>query len=356
APMEQDTRTSVNVIEQLQQRRIPMVALPTPLEEAGRLPSGRRLLIKRDDLASLGMGGNKARKAEMLCADALAGGADLLVTVGAEQSNHARITAAAGARIGLETHLVVGGQGTPKPSGNQLLASLFGAHLHHAGSDSWSDLEHQMRDLVDQWSKDGRKPYSMPMGGSSPVGCSAFVLAWHELLEQITHQHREVSTVVVSSSTGGTHAGLVAGRALFGGPRVLAVDVAKASGDLAASTQRLAEVTLEFIGGRATVDSSDFWVDARHVGPGYAVPTPEADAAMVGLARSGGWLLDRVYTAKGFAGLLANDRDDTLGDGDVVFWHTGGQPAVFAEHGAPARSAEVALLTHTIPSLDLEMT
>lgn len=336
--------------------RIPMLALPTPLEDAGRLPSGRRLLIKRDDLTSLGMGGNKARKAEVLCADAVSQGSDLLVTVGAEQSNHARMTAAAGARIGMETHLVVGGRPSTKPTGNQLLASLFGAELHPVGSDAWPDLELEMQRLVDAWSAAGRSPYAIPMGGSSPVGCSAFVWAWRELIEQLDDLGRDVSTVVVTSSTGGTHAGLLAGRALFGGPRILAIDVAKASGDLAEDTRRLADATLDVVGEQVTVVRSDLWIDTRHVGPGYAVPTAAADEAMVGLARSGGWVLDRVYTAKGFAGLLANDRDDTLGPGDVVFWHTGGQPAVFSEHGAPAVGAERILTTNITPTRDLEIT
>lgn len=312
-----------------------MATLGTPLEYAGDLVSGRRLFIKRDDLTGLGMGGNKARKAEMLCGDALASNCDLLVTVGAAQSNHARVTAAAGARCGVETHLVLGGSTPEHRSGNQLLSQLFGAELHDAGTDSWKALAVTMSELVDGWRASGRRPYVIPMGGSSPVGASAFVLAWHEFRDQLADLPGEVSTVVVTSSTGGTHAGLVAGRALFGGPQILAIDVAKESKDLAGDTVALARSTLKLLGASESVDRGDVVVDGDHIGEGYAIPTEAADAAIRGLGCAGGWVLDRVYTGKGFAGLLAHDAAGTLGDGDVVFWHTGGQPSVFALAGAP---------------------
>lgn len=184
----------------------------------------------------------------------------------------------------------------------------------------------------------------MPIGGSTPVGASAFVLAWAELHEQLSEHGATVGAIVVSSSTGGTHAGLVAGRALMGGPRLIAIDVAKESQDLASDTLRLADATLDAIGCDRTVEPQDVHVDGRFAGPAYAVPTLEADAAMVGLARSGGWVLDRVYTAKGFAGLLALDREGELPPGDVVFWHTGGQPALFSDGGVPD-------LDHSTPPL-----
>jgi len=333
-----------DLVAALRRRRLSLATLPTPLEVAGRLPSGRRLLIKRDDLTGLGMGGNKARKLEMLCADAVAQGADLLLTVGAAQSNHARVTAAAGARLGVETHLVIGGtEGVPE--GNQLLSSLFGAHLHFTGSDSWADLAAMSHRLQQQFRDAGRRPYLMPIGGSTAVGASAFVLAWDELLGQLAGHSAHVGSVVVSSSTGGTHAGMVVGHALLGGPAVIAIDVAKESSDLAADTLRLAIDTLALIGADSELAADAVHVDDRFVGPAYAVPTPEADAAMLGLARSGGWVLDRVYTAKGFAGLLALDHEGSLPDGDVVFWHTGGQPALFSTGGRPAFDDTPRLLT-----------
>lgn len=333
----------------LRRRRLPLATLPTALEAAGRLPSGRRLLLKRDDLSGLGMGGNKARKLEMLCFDAVAHGADLLLTVGAAQSNHARVTAAAGARLGLETHLVLGGS-AGAVEGNQLLSALSGAHLHYTGTDSWADLATTSHALEQQFREAGRTPYLMPIGGSTAVGASAFVLAWDELLAQITAGAHHVGAVVVSSSTGGTHAGLVAGAAVLGGPTIIAIDVAKESNDLAGDTLRLARETLHLVRGDRTLSATDVHVDDRFVGTAYAVPTPEADAAMLGLARSGGWVLDRVYTAKGFAGLLQLDREGALPAGDVVFWHTGGQPALFSAGGRPVLDDTARLLAPDLPS------
>jgi 1-aminocyclopropane-1-carboxylate deaminase/D-cysteine desulfhydrase-like pyridoxal-dependent ACC family enzyme len=319
-----------------------MATLPTPLEEAGRLPSGRRLLLKRDDLTGLGLGGNKARKLELLVPDALDTGCDLLVTVGAAQSNHARVTAAAGARAGLETHLVLGGAAAAD-QGNQLLASLFGAQLHSVGSDDWVEIIVAMDELVQRWRAEGRRPYDLPLGGSTPLGAASFALAWLELLEQLESGPVVVdprAPVVVASSTGGTHAGMLAGRALLGGPQVLAMSVAKQAGDLAAETLELARRALALIDAPGSVEPGEVHVDDRFLGNDYAAPTDEADAALVGLARSGGWLLDRVYTAKAFAGLLALDAADAIPSDDVIFWHTGGQPAVFAAGGAPAPAGE----------------
>lgn len=343
-----------SLVAALRCKRLSLAALPTALEVAGRLPSGRRLLVKRDDLSGLGMGGNKARKLEMLCFDALAQGADLLLTVGAAQSNHARVTAAAGARLGIETHLVLGGQ-AGRVEGNQLLSTMFGAQLHFADSESWADLATMSLALEQRFRRAGRTPYVMPIGGSTALGASAFVLAWDELLGQLAGRRDHVGSVVVSSSTGGTHAGMVAGRALLGGPAIIAIDVAKESNDLAADTLRLASETMLVAGTDRRIDAADVHVDGRFVGAGYAVPTGEADAAMVGLARSGGWVLDRVYTAKGFAGLLSLDGEGALPDGDVVFWHTGGQPALFSDGGQPPFDLTPRVLTTDLNDLnDLE--
>ena len=329
-------------------RRVALATLPTPLESAGVLPSGRRLFIKRDDLTGLGMGGNKARKLETLCAEAIAQRSDLLVTVGAAQSNHARVTAAAGARLGIETHLVLGGDSAAR-EGNQMLSMLFGAHIHDAGTDSWPELQRVMDELVQTWSSAGRRPYAIPIGGSTATGAAAFVTAWRELLGQLNSSGSPlIAAIVVASSTGGTHAGMIAGRQLYGGPPVLAIDVAKESPDLGARTLCLANDTLALLGVDDRVDRSMVNVDQSFAGENYAVPTTEADAAMLGLARSGGWVLDRVYTAKAFAGLLSYDRDDRFADGDVVFWHTGGQPAVFAAHGTPTPDGTLAVLSNRL--------
>lgn len=333
-------------ISNLESSRTPIAALPTPLEVAGQLSAGGRLLIKRDDLTGLGMGGNKARKLEMLCHDAGRKSADMLVTVGAPQSNHARVTAAAGARMGWETHIVLGGSAETKHEGNQLLSTLFGATIHNTGTDSWPELELAMNVLVTDWTEAGRRPYAIPMGGSTSVGALGFVLGWSELLFQMDERSLNPAAVVVASSTGGTHAGMLAGRAIYGGPPILAIDVAKSENDLRAATLDLANEVLSSLGTATRVDKSDVELVRGFAGPGYAVPTEEADNAMRALAQSGGWVLDRVYTAKAFGALLSFNERNVFGADDVVFWHTGGQPAVFSVGGAPGQGVPEAILSY----------
>lgn len=340
--------------------RAPLATLPTPLERGPLLPGGARLWVKRDDLTGLGMGGNKARKLELLCGQALAEGADTLVTVGAAQSNHCRMTAAAGAVLGLPVHLVLGAEAAGAeqqdseqqdseqhvserhdPEGNQLLSLLFGAHLHHAGTADWDELEQARQRLVDQLQADGRRPAGIPIGGTTAVGAMGFAAGFAELMGQAEAAGIAPASIVHTTSSGGTHAGLLAGQAVWraaglAAPEVLAVAVAPGVADrpdwaatLAQSC--LAELDLGSIAVPAPV------VDAGYLGGGYAVPSPEGDAAITWAARRGGWVLDRTYTGKGFAGLLGMASAGRFGKGDdVVFWHTGGQPAVFARGGSVA--------------------
>ena len=323
--------------------RAELATLPTPLELGPFLPGGARLWVKRDDLTGLGMGGNKARKLEHLCGSALAEGADTLVTVGAGQSNHCRMTAAAGARLGLDVHLVLGGPAPERPSGNQLLSALFGARSHHAGTDDWGELEVAKDELASELRSQGRRPFSIPIGGSTPIGAAGVAAAFLELMEQCAEAGCRPRGVVHASSSGGTHAGLLAGRAavVAGGeavPDVVAFAVAKGILLAESYTAELAEETLALLGmGNVLVDQADVRLEGTALGDEYAVPTPEADDALLWAARHGGWVLDRVYTAKALAGLLALATAGRWGPGDdVVFWHTGGQPAVFAPGGVPS--------------------
>jgi 1-aminocyclopropane-1-carboxylate deaminase/D-cysteine desulfhydrase-like pyridoxal-dependent ACC family enzyme len=319
--------------------RARLATLPTPLEEGPLLPSGARLFVKRDDLSGLGMGGNKARKLELLCGAAQAAGADVLVTVGAEQSNHARMTAAAGAILGIETHLVLGGDPDATPTGNRLLGELFGAHVHQPGSDDWAELSAALEGVAAELRAAGRTPYAIPMGGSTEVGALGFAAAWVELLSQLDERGLTPAAVVHASSTGGTHGGLMAGAAVSAGPPILAIEVAKEPGrDLAADARDLAIAALARLGLPGADRVADLLeLDHGWLGPGYAVPTESGDAAIRWAARHGGWVLDRTYSGKAFAGLLGADAAGRFGPGDsVVFWHTGGHPAVFAAGGAPA--------------------
>jgi 1-aminocyclopropane-1-carboxylate deaminase/D-cysteine desulfhydrase-like pyridoxal-dependent ACC family enzyme len=302
------------------------------------LPGGAALLVKRDDLTGLGLGGNKARKLQVLCADALAAGCDALVTVGGAQSNHCRMTAAAGARLGLPVHIVLGGARPDGLTGNQLLMDLFGAELHFAGTHDWGELGRRSEEVVDEQRAAGMSPALIPIGGSTPAGASAFASAYDELLRQLDGP---VATVVHTSSSGGTHAGLLAGQAITRAagrpaPPVLAVAVAKDVAVDAGYVTDLANETLEHLGTVVRVDRADVEVDDRWIGDGYEVPTVDGDDAIRWAATHGGWVLDRTYTGKGFAGLLGHARAGRWGTGEtVVFWHTGGAPAVFAPGGAP---------------------
>jgi 1-aminocyclopropane-1-carboxylate deaminase/D-cysteine desulfhydrase-like pyridoxal-dependent ACC family enzyme len=321
--------------------RARLVAGPTPLERGPQLPGGARLWVKRDDLTGLGLGGNKARKLEFLCGAALAEGARSLVTVGAAQSNHCRMTAAAGAVLGLETHLVLSGGRPERYEGNQLLSMLFGAQLHHTGAEEshWGELEIAKDDLTEQLTDAGVAPYPIPIGGSTPVGALGYVDGVLELLGDCAAAGITPAAVVHTTSSGGTHAGMVAGVALARAvgvdvPRVLAVGVAK--GVLAGrpDVARLARSALDLVGSDAPIDAGDVDLDVDHMGTDYAVPTEAGDRAIGWAGRHGGWVLDRVYSGKGFSALLARAEAGEWGPGDdVVFVHTGGTPTVFAAGG-----------------------
>ncbi len=323
--------------------RATLATLPTPLEPGPVLDGGARLWVKRDDLTGLGGGGNKARKLEFLCGAALADGARALVTVGAAQSNHCRMTAAAGAKLGLEVHLVLSGDDTGTPTGNQLLSRLFGAQLHHTGAEEshWGELEIARESITAGLAADGLAPYSIPIGGSTAVGALGYAAGFVELVDQFEAAGLEPSTVVVTSSSGGTHAGLLAGRAIVaaGGrrvPDVVAVGVAKGVNVGLPDVAVLANETIALAGSTATVTAADVEIDAAWMGADYAVPTDAGDEAIRWAAHRGGWLLDRTYSGKGLSGLLgmAAARRFAAGD-DVVFLHTGGWPALFAPGGAP---------------------
>lgn len=318
--------------------RVRLATLPTPLECGRVLPGGARLWVKRDDLTGLGAGGNKARKLEFLCAAAVADGADTLVTVGAGQSNHCRTTAAAGAVLGLDVHLVLGGAAPAQPVGNQLLSALFGATAHFAGTSSWPELEAAKDALVERLRRQGKRPYAIPIGGSTALGAVGFALAYTELLDQCAAADLAPTAIVVTSSSGGTHAGLVAGRAAARAcgrpaPPVIGVAVAPMVRDLR-PIERLAAAVVHVAGLPGEVVEGDVEVVGQWMGPDYAVPTAEADAAVAWAARHGAWVLDRVYTGKGFAALLGLAAAGRWAEGDdVVFWHTGGLPSVFAPGG-----------------------
>jgi len=302
-------------------KRIPLAHLPTPVDPAPRLSEalGIRVLLKRDDQTGLALGGNKARKLEHLVADAKARGCDTLVTAGGPQSNFARMTAAAAARLGMACHLVLGGSSPSVFSGNLILDRLFGAQLHFAGTDDWRAWETRVAQIAREL---GPRAYAMPIGGASAVGALSFVHAADELLAQLPETP---DWVVVADGSGGTHAGLLVG--LPGTVRILGVDVARPPRPHAERVPELAEETARLAG--RTLPAFEL-VIADHAGPHYGAITKECREAVALAARTEGLVLDPVYTGKALAGLIAGVRAGSI-RGTVVFWHTGGTPALFAD-------------------------
>jgi 1-aminocyclopropane-1-carboxylate deaminase/D-cysteine desulfhydrase-like pyridoxal-dependent ACC family enzyme len=287
--------------------------------------------LKRDDLNGVAMGGNKVRKLEFLLGEAASIDADTLVTVGAPQSNHARTVAAAAAMHGLDCHLVLGGNRPNAPTGSLVADLMLGARLHFAGTDDWDVLESQADALAKELRGEGRRPFVMPIGGSTRVGALGFVGAFMELMEQMPLNELLQCTVIHASVSGGTQAGLEVGKQLLGlpGPRIVGVAVANTAGDLRAEVHDLMTQTAQLLGFDRELSPPHIVVE--FTGPGYAIPTPGSRVAMSLLARTEGILTDPVYTAKALDAVVKLASAHEIGDGPVVFWHTGGLPALFAE-------------------------
>ncbi|MBI2825161.1 MAG: D-cysteine desulfhydrase family protein [Planctomycetia bacterium] len=320
---------------------IPRIALaytPTPLVPLERLSAhlgGPRIFMKRDDQTGLALGGNKVRKLEFLLAEAIAQGCDTVVTTGGVQSNHARQTAAATAKLGLACELLL-----PRivdrtireyeASGNVLLDHLLGANVHLLPAESYKpDV---FEGFVARLRAEGRKPYFIPTGGSTPVGALGYVVAIDELLTQAREQGVDITAIVVTTGSCGTHGGIVGGMTLAGHPaRVLGISISGKADDRTALVRQRAAGALELLGERTTgVDERAIVYDG-YVGRGYGQPTPAMVEAVRLTARLEGVLLDPVYTGKAMSGLIDLVRRGELTSRDtVVFWHTGGTPALFA--------------------------
>ncbi len=311
------------------QPRLQLANLPTPLVPAPRFSAavGGEVWLKRDDSTGLALGGNKARKIEYLLGRAREqGDVDTVVTVGAAQSNHARTVAAASRVAGWDCHLVLGGEAPLRPTGNLVLDAALGASLHFAGTDSWTELEAAAGELAAELRGQGRRPLVIPMGGSTAVGALGFVGAYLELLGQLEETGIRPTSILHATSTGGTQAGLdFAHRVLGVGPEVIGVGVAKTPTDLTAEVTAL-EVEL---GGLLGLDPGPVapTVLDGYRGKAYGVPTPGCEAAFAALASTEAVLTDFVYSAKALHAVM--DRAAT--DGPIVFWHTGGVPALFAD-------------------------
>lgn len=315
--------------------RVTFAHLPTPVEKLERLSKhlgGPELMIKRDDQTGLALGGNKTRKLEFLTADALAQGCDHLITTGGPQSNHCRQTAAAAARLGMGCSLVLRGNAPVRFTGNLLLDQLLGAHLYWTGERPTGEV---MAEVADEVRAMGRKPYVIPLGGSNVMGATGYVLAMQELTEQLSTQHLNVDFIVFASSSGGTQAGMVLGAQAFGfRGRILGISIDRPADELKMQAAALATATATHLDLKTTSIHDSVEVNDDYLGEGYGVLNDVDREAIRLTAQMEGILLDPVYTGRAMGGLIdlirwgAFTRRQT-----VLFWHTGGTPALFAYEG-----------------------
>ena len=306
-----------------------------PLANLSRALGGPTLWVKRDDTLGLAAGGNKTRKLEFLVADALAQGADTLITVGAVQSNHCRLTLAAAAREGLKCRLVleerVAGSYRPDASGNNFLFDLMGVERIKV-TPAGTDLAVAMAEIGADLPAAGRKAYVIPGGGSNPLGALGYVACADEILDQAFDMGVAFDHLVCASGSAGTHAGLLVGIEGRGSPfPITGVNVRRPRAEQEANVHALAVATAEKLGLKTPIRQDMVTALDEWVGPGYSLPTPDMVEAVRMLARLEGLLLDPVYTGKAMAGLIGLVRRGAFKAHDnVLFVHTGGAPALFA--------------------------
>lgn len=327
------------------QPRIPLATLPTPLQTASRLRNALggtsrcpKILFKRDDLTGLALGGNKARKLEFLIADALRQHATVVLTTGAVQSNHARMTAAAARAAGLDVVLVLTADGSAPPvQGNLLLDRLFGATIHYVPPPAdpalaTSDVEEaKVMEVVDDLRARGEHPYVIPVGGSSAIGVLGYLSGSCELVSQLRALEETPTRLYFASGSRGTQAGLTLGAKVCAAP--YAVNGVAVSGGEPWKRERALRIANEaavLCGVSTRVTADDLVTDQNFIGTGYGIPTNECLEAIRLVALHEAVLLDPVYTGKAMAGLLDGIGRQRFEDGPIIFLHTGGAPALFA--------------------------
>ncbi len=305
------------------------VAIPSRAAVSALLGGRAEVWIKREDLLPLAFGGSKLRNLEYLVGAALAEGADCLVTSGRRWSNHARLTAAAGAKAGLAVHLVLSGPPTDPPNAGVRLDRLLGATVHQALSAERIERETLLASIVAELRVAGRRPYVIGVGGAGVTGSIGQVLAGLELAEAATTLGFVPDDLILPSATGGTQAGLLVGLATAGaGIEVRGMAVARPAAELIPTIAALIS-ELAAVPGLSTVPHGRIVLDDSQLGAGYGSPTPAADEAARLLGTSEGILVDPIYTAKALAGLVALVRRGEIDGRTIVFWHAGGTPGLF---------------------------
>lgn len=316
---------------------------PTPLHRAERLSAelGIDLWLKRDDLTGIGLfGGNKIRKLEYVLGQAKALGCDRVVSYGASQSNCAMQVATACRRLGIKPILYLVALVEPgEARANLLLDQVLGAEIHLVPLNGGTEAEAeeaavaQGRAHMARLEAQGHKCYEVPMGAAEPLGSAGFIGGWMELLDQLDQADIRADYLYHGTGTGGTLAGLAAGRKLTGrGPEIVAVNVSPKGPEYLDKVAALGTEALKAIGSGLTLEPGDFRTDLGYYGAGYEIPSPEGTAAIRRLAETEGVFVDPVYTGKALSGLIGHVETGLVPQGStVVFWHTGGATALFAE-------------------------
>lgn len=315
--------------------RFLLAEFPTPIHYLKTLTkkyNGPDIFLKRDDLTSLGLGGNKTRKLEFLIGEALKQGKDTLVTTGGLQSNHCRLTAAAARKAGLNCHLVLNGNPPETWNGNLLLDKIFGAAIHFCER---KDRDDRLLQVADELSDAGKHPYIIPLGGSNSIGSVGYVEGMLELTRQLDDMSITPDSIVFATSSGGTQAGLTLGAKLTGFKGdVLGVSIDQTTtgpDPFPPVLTRIANSTADRIGAEIRLTESDFSLNCDYLGAGYAMPAELEFNAIRDLSFDEGILLGPVYTARAMGGLLDLIQKGYFVKGQtVVFWHTGGTPELFA--------------------------
>jgi len=312
--------------------KIKLISLPTPLEYAPRLSNTLKinLYIKRDDVMELAFGGNKARKLEFLIGDAINKRCDLIITTGSIYSNHVRLTSAAARKYGLDVLLIIRGKRPEKFKGNLLLNFLFGAKMEFYDVEK-EEIDDIIRKRAEELRNEGKNPYIIPLGGTCPTGVLGYVNAAFELMSQMLSRGVKIDYVVHSTGSGATQAGLILGLKLAGSSaKVLGISCGDSKERIRKGVWRLVKDTMKLLNVDISISQDEIIVFDEYTCGGYGVVTEDVVSVIKNICRTEGLLLDPLYTAKAFMGLVDLVRRGYIPkESNVVFIHTGGTPLIF---------------------------
>ena len=314
--------------------KIGFCEFPTPLDEMTglekELKTDKRLFFKRDDTTIVGLGGNKNRKLEYVMAEARQQGADTIITWAGLQSNHCRQTLSYAIKMGMECHLVLNGEESNDVQGNLLIFKIFGAHLHYEPDEDLCDQ--RCRELAAELDKQGKKTYYVPIGASFPLGSVPYIECAREIGEQLKTLGLAADHIYLASGSAGTHTGLLVGaKRYLGSCQVHGAAVSRSEAEQKTMVLDQSVRLIDYLGWTdLKLTTDDIFINDRHLGEGYAIPSEDGVNAMLRVGRSEAILLDPVYTGKAMACLIEELPSlKTRDNGVVVFLHSGGWPAVF---------------------------